>query len=346
MTTLRIFISSVQREFATERAALRDYLRGDPLLWRFFDIFLFEDVPATDRRPDELYLDEVGRCDVYVGLLGRNYGNEDEEGIAPTERESERATAVGAHRLIFVKALDDGTRHPKMRALIDKAQTGLVRKRFSTPEELTTGLYAALVEYLEARVLIRRGPFDAAPCDGAELDDLDDERMSLFMRTAHRVRGFPLANGTTSADLLAHLNLVKDGRPTNAAVLLFGKAPQRFLIGSEVRCAHFHGTEVEKPIPSYQVYKGTAFELVDQAVDFVLGKIHRAIGTREESVRAPRIYEIPPEVVTEAIVNAVAHRDYTNNGSVQVMLFADRLEVRNPGRLPPALTVFGYRDRR
>ena len=338
MTTLRIFISSVQREFAPERAALRDYLRDDPLLRRFFDVFLFEDAPATDRRPDELYLDEVGRCDVYVGLFGRDYGNEDEGGIAPTEREFERATAVGAHRLIFVKALNDGTRHPKMRALIDKAQTGLVRKRFSTPEELTTGLYAALVEYLEARALIHRGPFDAAPCDGAGLDDLDDERMALFMRTARRARGFPLANGIAPADLLAHLDLVKDGRPTNAAVLLFGKAPQRFLIGSEVRCAHFHGTEVEKPIPSYQVYKGTAFELVDQAVDFVLGKIDRAIGTRAESVRAPRTYEIPPEVVTEAIVNAVAHRDYTENGSVQVMLFADRLEVRNPGRLPPALT--------
>ena len=338
MTTLRVFVSSVQREFAAERAALRDYLRGDPLLRRFFDVFLFEDAPAADRRPDELYLDEVGRCDVYVGLFGRDYGNEDETGIAPTEREFEQATAVDAHRLIFVKGLDDDARHPKMRALIDRAQTGLVRKRFGTPDELKTGLYAALVEYLEGRALIHRGPFDAAPCHGAGLDDLDDERMALFMRTARRARGFPLANGTAPADLLAHLNLVKDGRPTNAAVLLFGKAPQRFLIGSEVRCVHFHGTEVEKPIPSYQVYKGTAFELVDQAVDFVLGKIDRAIGTRAESVRAPRTYEIPPEVVSEAIVNAVAHRDYTENGSVQVMLFADRLEVRNPGRLPPALT--------
>ena len=50
-------------------------------------------------------------------------------------------------------------------------------------------------------------------------------------------------------------------------------------------------------------------------------------------------YEIPKEVVTEAIVNAVAHRDYTDNSSVQVMLFADRLEVMNSGRLPPPLTV-------
>lgn len=53
MKPIRIFISSVQREFAVERAALRDYLHGDALMRRFFEPFLFEDVPAADRRADE-----------------------------------------------------------------------------------------------------------------------------------------------------------------------------------------------------------------------------------------------------------------------------------------------------
>ena len=52
---------------------------------RFFDVFLFEDVPATDRRPDEVYLGEVEGCDVFVGLLGQSYGREDAEGLSPTE---------------------------------------------------------------------------------------------------------------------------------------------------------------------------------------------------------------------------------------------------------------------
>ena len=78
MTPLRLFVSSVQREFAEERAALRDYLRGDPLMRRLFEAFLFEDVPATDRRPDALYLDEVERSDLYVGLFGREYGSQDD----------------------------------------------------------------------------------------------------------------------------------------------------------------------------------------------------------------------------------------------------------------------------
>ena len=344
MTPLRIFISSVQGEFAAERTALRDYVRDDVLMRRFFDAFLFEDAPASDRRPDDLYLDEVERCDLYVGLFGRDYGTEDDEGVSPTEREFDHATVVGSYRLVFVKDAGDDARHPKMRALIGKAQAGLIRKRFNTTAELVAGLYAALVEYLEGRELIRWGPFDAAPCARATLDDLDTEKMAQFIRTAHHVRQFPLAEGTPPPQLLEHLNLLNDGRLTNAAVLLFGKAPQRFLISSEVRCAHFHGTEVAKPIPSYQVYKGAAFDLVDQAVDFVLSKINRSIGTRSESARAPRTYEIPPEVVTEAIVNAVAHRDYTDNGSVQVMLFSDRLEIRNPGRLPPPLTLAGLRE--
>lgn len=125
----------------------------------------------------------------------------------------------------------------------------------------------------------------------------------------------------------------------NAAMLLFGKQPQRFLISSEVKCAHLHVQEVAKPIPSYQVYKGTVFDLVDQAVDFVMSKINLWVGTREAGAAVPVAYEIPREVVAEAIVNAVAHRDYTSNGSVQVMLFADRLEVWNPGGLPPSLTL-------
>lgn len=143
---------------------------------------------------------------------------------------------------------------------------------------------------------------------------------------------------------MTHLNLLDRGRPVNAAVLLFGKEPQRFLISSGVKCAHFHGTEVAKPIPSYQVYGGTTFEVVDQAVDFVMSKINLHVGTRAESSRAPVTYEIPREVVTEAIVNAVAHRDYTSNGSVQVMLFSDRLEVWNPGGLPASLTLAKLRQ--
>jgi len=94
---------------------------------------------------------------------------------------------------------------------------------------------------------------------------------------------------------------------------------------------------VRKPIPSHQEYRGTVFALVDQAADFVMSRIGRAVGTRAEGNAVPIAYELPREAVSEAIVNAIAHRDYASNASVQV-LFSDRLEVWNPGELPASLT--------
>ncbi|MBM3824180.1 MAG: DUF4062 domain-containing protein [Verrucomicrobia bacterium] len=55
---MKLFISSVQKEFAAERQALKDYLPGDASLRRFFEAFLFEDLPASDQRPDAVSLDE------------------------------------------------------------------------------------------------------------------------------------------------------------------------------------------------------------------------------------------------------------------------------------------------
>ncbi|MBP9699556.1 MAG: DUF4062 domain-containing protein, partial [Elusimicrobia bacterium] len=102
----RIFVSSVQKEFSVERKAIRDFVRGDPLLRRFFDIFLFEDLPASDRRADHVYLDEVGRCGVFVGLFGKDYGREGLGGVSPTEQEFSQATVLGKTRLVFIKGMD------------------------------------------------------------------------------------------------------------------------------------------------------------------------------------------------------------------------------------------------
>ena len=339
-----LFVSSVQNELSAERRAIKSFLQNDPLLRRFFDVFLFEDLPASDRRADDVYLGEVENCDLYVGLFGNEYGSEDAKGISPTEREFDLATQKGIPRLIFVKGADDKARHPKMVKLIRKAGSQLIRRRVTDSNDLTAALYAALVEHMEQSGDLRTLPFDASACPRATLNDLPQDKIQTFLEVARRERNYPLPVKTTREKALAHLNLLDNGSPTHAAVLLFGKAPQRFLPTSEVKCMHFHGTTVRKPIPSYQIYKGTAFELVDQAADFVLSKINRHIGTRAQSVQAPATYEIPKEAVTEAIVNAVAHRDYTSNASVQVMLFADRLEVWNPGELPPSLTPERLRE--
>ncbi len=338
-----IFISGVQKELQAERRAVADFVRGDPLLTRYFEVFLFEDLPATDRRTDDVYLDEVDRCGIYVGLFGNQYGAE-LEGISPTEREFDRATEKSKYRLIFIKETDDKARHPKMLKLIQWASGQLIRRRFTGIPDLTAQLYASLVQHLEDKGLLRTVPFDKAASRGASLADISEEKLRWFLGAARRERQFALAEDAPVEEALTHLNLLANGKPTHAAILLFGKNPQRFVISAETKCAHFHGTEVQKPIPSYQIYKGTVFEQVDQAVDFVLAKLTRAVGTREKGPQAPVEYELPKRAVAEAIVNAVVHRDYTSNAGVQVMLFADRLEVWNPGELPPTLTPESLRQ--
>jgi predicted HTH transcriptional regulator len=335
----KIFISSVQAEFAHERQALHEYILADPLLGRFFEPFLFELLPATDQRADAIYLREVEYSHIYLGLFGRSYGFEDEAGISPTEREFNHASTLHKTRLIYLSSHTAAERDTKENALIQKAQSFLVRKRFSTVDELKSAVYASLVHYLIEKEIIRTGPFDAAFHLNASLEDIDEEKVRDFVRVARSRRGFPFQESAPIEEVFTHLNLINEDKLTNAALLLFGKAPQRFFITSEVRCAHFHGTIVEKPIPSYKVFKGDVFDLVDQALDFVLSKLDYTVGTRSENVSAPGRYEIPKEIVSEAIVNAVTHRDYTHNGSVQVMLFRDRLEVINPGALPLGWTV-------
>jgi predicted HTH transcriptional regulator len=339
----RIFVSSVQKELAAERRALKDYIEGDALLRRFFRVFLFEDLPASDRRADNVYLEEVAHSDIYVGLFGNEYGPEADGGASPTEQEFDCATAAGKTRLIYVKGADDAARHPRMAALIRKAGRELIRRRFTGIPELTAAVYASLVEHLERTGTLRTKPFDASACPAATLADLSREKLAEFLAAAKSERGYAFGPRVSSRKALAHLNLLDGGKPTHAAVLLFGKQPQRFLIASEVKCMHFHSVEVRKPIPSYHIYKGALFEMVDQAVDFVMAKLARAVIPREGRVAGDVEYELPWKAVREAIVNAVTHRDYTSNASVQVMLFADRLEVWNPGQLPPPLTVADLR---
>jgi ATP-dependent DNA helicase RecG len=339
-TRLRIFISSVQKEFQQIRSDLKAFLLGDAVLRRFIsEVFLFEELPARDRRADQVYLEEVSRCDVYLGIFGYAYGYEDKDGISPTEHEYDHATRYRKTRLVYVWGSDEKRRAPKMQQLVRKASSELIRRRIENPSALTAEVYTSLVDHLDRLGALRIPPFDTSVCDGATLEDLSRKRIDWFLQAARRERGFPLKAKTTTQSLLTHLSLLSDEKPTNAAVLLFGTAPQRFHRPAETKCVHCHGTVYRRPFASQQNYSGDLFEQADQARDFVLAKINRAVGTRAESLRAPVTYELPPGAVAEAIINALAHRDYRSNGSVEVRLFADRLEVWNPGTLPGTLTL-------
>jgi len=340
-----VFISSVQKELAEERRGIKDFLTNDPLLRRFIaEVFLFEDIPAGDRKPDDIYLSEVGGCDIYIAILGNEYGPKNEAGKSPTELEFDEATRTHRERLVFVKGDDDSKRSPEIAELVRKAGKQVTRRRFSDTPGLIREVYSSLVESLEQRSAIRSTPFDGSICEGATLGDIDNKMVADFIETAEAVGRLRLKGSKAPKAVLQNFNLLRDGKPTNAAMLLFGKDPRSFFNNVQVHCLHFHGTEKRKPIASQQPYEGRLIEVIDEAVEFVLGKIDRRVGTREKSVQAPVTFEIPRPVILEAIVNAVAHRDYRSNGFVQVIVFADRMEVWNPGELPPGLTPERLRE--
>ena len=131
-TQYKIFISSVQKELAAERRAVKDFITHDPLLSRFIsDVFLFEDIPAGDRKPDDIYLGEVEQCDIYIAILGNKYGWKNEDGKSPTELEFEHTTKTHRERLVFVKGNDDKAREPEMAKLVSRAGRQVTRRRFS-----------------------------------------------------------------------------------------------------------------------------------------------------------------------------------------------------------------------
>ena len=255
-----------------------------------------------------------------------------------TELEFDHATATGRERLIFLCGRDDTGREPEMTALIRRSESQVTRCRFADTSDLIRGVYASLVEVLEHRGALRLTPFDGDVCHDATLRDIDAGLVSAFVEKAE-ARGRLTLRGTRSTKaVLQNFHLLRDGLPTNAAILLFGKQPARFVTSAQVHCFHFFGVEKRKPIASQKPFDGTLFEVIDDAVEFMLSKLDHRVGTRAESTQAPVEPEIPRSVIAEAVVNAVAHRDYTSNGFVQVLVFADRIEVWNPGELPPGLT--------
>ncbi len=181
--------------------------------------------------------------------------------------------------------------------------------------------------------------WDAQVCKGASLDDIDEEKVRWFLQIAKIKRKYPMDETTPLEKALTHLNLLKDGKPTNATLLLFGKNPKKFHTQSEIKCIKFSGAGIEKPFDSYHIYDGNLFEQIDKAYAFVLDNIKIPVIQQTGTVRVLRPPEIPSFVIQEAIVNAVAHRDYNSTGAVQVMVFLDRVEIWNPGELPPQLTV-------
>ncbi len=178
--------------------------------------------------------------------------------------------------------------------------------------------------------------WDEQVCEKATLDDIDEEKVRKFLKTARSKRDLNIDPDISMEETLARLEVLKDGKPTNACVLLFGKKLQRFFRQAETRCAKFKGT---KPITfiDMKVFNRDIFAQRTDSLNFV--KEHILMEAEIKGTERVERWEYPIEAVREAITNAICHRDFRIASSVQVRIFDDRLEVWGCGRLPEPLTV-------
>lgn len=218
----------------------------------------------------------------------------------------------------------------------------------STSREATRDEEARL--YQAARLV--RYEIKAAPDTGLESLDLD--RIENYYRDVLKRSVPPRADHERWRRLLLNSDLLvaagDDVGASVAGLLLFGENPNRRLPQAGVTAVAFPGSDKEYntadeerirgPLASRVSRRGVAVEkgVIDRTVDFV--KCNMGSVAWLESARRRRKRAYPLDAVREAVVNAVAHRDYAREGTdIEVSLYADRLEVISPGRLPNGVTV-------
>lgn len=195
------------------------------------------------------------------------------------------------------------------------------------------------------RMLLERSDagFESLPVEGATLADLDPAQVERYLE---RIAVAP--NEAPEAVLLARGCIVRpvgaEPTPTAAGLLLFGRQPQRFLRSAEIICVRYAGANMGDEFVR-QDLTGTLPEQLRQAEAFVVSNMRR--GMKLAGLARNETTEYPLAVVREAIVNAVAHRDYSIRGEgIRLLMYDDRLEVYSPGRLPGHVTLANLKDER
>jgi ATP-dependent DNA helicase RecG len=167
------------------------------------------------------------------------------------------------------------------------------------------------------------------------LKDLDMEKVRWYIKEAKETGRRPTGPEEMPMDVLEKANLVKDGTPTWAAVMLFGKKEGRYNWPSEIHCGRFKG---ETEVIDDRMSLGSLFDQVDDAMEFVQKNINVKFVMTGRPARE-QVWDYPLKAVREAIINAVCHRDYTISSDVEVRIYDDELMIWSPGKLPFGISI-------
>ncbi|MCJ7551915.1 MAG: putative DNA binding domain-containing protein, partial [Anaerolineae bacterium] len=186
------------------------------------------------------------------------------------------------------------------------------------------------------------GDYEAQPVPGATRADLDDDVLSEFVKVWQERQARQLTRPMDD-----HLTekgwLLPNGRPTVAGILLFCRTPETFVPRCGVTFVKFNGERNRRTedTPSYGrrvEITGPLAHVITRTHDILKEELHRGAVVRGLKREEQWIY--PPMAIREALVNAVAHRDYRLSGrAIEVKMYADRLEISSPGGLPGYITL-------
>jgi len=187
--------------------------------------------------------------------------------------------------------------------------------------------------------------FDKQICKEANLKDLDwnyikGKFISLYEKLSEKK-----ITGSLQS-LLKSLGCIRERKPTNAGILLFGKEPQKFYTNAYIALARYKGDEVEAKRLDYKEFIGNLFQQIDECDKYI--KEHITVMSRllPDRVQREDIPEYGWFSVRELITNAVCHRDYADSGSkVIIKMFSNKIEFYNPGGLPEEITPQNITDK-
>lgn len=175
--------------------------------------------------------------------------------------------------------------------------------------------------------------FDERPVEGAMLADLDLADARALLSAAYDT----LSEDLVPAYLRALSCLDEDSTPTLAGLLFFGREPQRFFLDARISAARIPGTEPRLDLADREEITGTFTVQLEGARSFLGRHLTRASHIEGWERRDEPI--LPDQVLREALVNALVHRDYRSASQIRLFVYDDRVEVVNPGELLNRLTV-------
>jgi len=235
-------------------------------------------------------------------------------------------------------------------------QRGHVYKRFSHYQSLKSSVRAALLAELEKQgmrptseettiaeqTIAQASDFDSRLMERADISELDKELCRRFVTGCTGIQGKDLEEDNIRKTLM-NRGLIwqhEDARavhPTAAGLLLLGKNPETFFPQVRIAANAYGGAERGEPIDRENICDALPIA-IERTFQFLKRNMRHT--TRIEGFSKVEIHEYPYEALREAVVNAVAHRDYDLAGaSIRVEKYADRIEIISPGLPPEPITL-------